>query len=199
MIAYLWQHRVRYRYGSRAWFKQWAKRIWTLPSLFLFGSRIACVRWRGAKVGEGTLLSPIHAGGKLRFLRIGDSSFIGRMEIQLQSQVEIGSNVCINDGVRLITASHDVKEPNWKSFARPIRIHDYAWIATGAVILPGVTIGRGSVVGAFAVVAKDVPDYAVATGNPARIRENVRYRELKYSPADFVAFRAAWLGQPPTK
>jgi acetyltransferase-like isoleucine patch superfamily enzyme len=135
----------------------------------------------------------------LQFLRIGQNSFIGRVEIQLQSQVEIGSYVCINDGVRLITASHDVRDANWKQFARPIRIGDQAWIATGAVIMPGVTVGRGAVVGACAVVAKDVPDYAVATGNPVCIRENARCRELNYSPANFIAFRAAWFGQPPKK
>lgn len=199
MLIYLWKHRLRPPFGSKHWAEQWAKRIWTLHSLIRFAWRIACLRWRGAAIGEGTLLSPVHAGGKLRLLRIGQHSFIGRVDIQLQSQVEIGSNVCINDGVRIITASHDVRDSNWKQFARPIRIRDHAWIATGATILPGVTIGRGAVVGACAVVAKDVPDYAIAAGNPARIRENVRCRELNYSPTNFIAFKSAWLGQPPKK
>jgi maltose O-acetyltransferase len=128
--------------------------------------------------------------------RIGMNSFIGRVEVYLHAEVEIGSNVCINDGVKLMTGSHDVREPDWKMFGRPIRIQDYAWVATGAVILPGVTIGRGAVVGAYSVVTKDVPDYAVATGNPARFRENIRCRELRYCPADLLSFQAAWLGRP---
>lgn len=199
MLIFLWKNRCRPPFGSKTWLKQWAKRIWTLPSLIQFGWQTAYMRWRGATIGEGTLLSPIHAGGNLRFLSIGRNSFIGRVDIQLHSQVEIGSNVCINDGVKLITASHDVRSPKWNQFARPIRVGDYAWIATGAVVLPGVTIGRGAVVGAYTLVSKDVPDYAVVTGNPARIRENSRCRELNYSPTDFVAFQAAWLGQPPKK
>jgi maltose O-acetyltransferase len=199
MLIFLWNNRCRPLLGSKIWLKQWAKRIWTLSSLILFAWRIVYARRRGATIGEGTLLSAIHAGGNFRFLCIGQNSFIGRVDIQLHSQVEIGSNVCINDGVRLITASHDVRDPNWKQFARPIRIGDHAWIATGAVIMPGVTIGRGAVVGACAIVTKDVPDYAVATGNPARIRENIRCHELDYSPTDFIAFQTAWRGQPAKK
>src|ERR1017187_827328 len=122
MFRYLWKNRCLPSLGSKMWLKQWAKRIWTLPSLIQFGWRLACVRWRGATIGEGTLLSPMHADGKLRFLTVGHNSFIGRVVIQLQSQVEIGSSVCINDGVRLITASHDVRDANWKQLARPIRI-----------------------------------------------------------------------------
>jgi len=170
-----------------------------MPALFRFSWRLLSLRRSGVKIGEGTILSPIRIAGKSQLLGIGRNSFIGRADIQLQANVEIGSNVCINDGVRLITASHDVRDSHWKLFARPIRIGDYAWIATGATILPGVTIGRGAVVGAFAVVAKDVSDYTVVTGNPASIRENIRCRELNYSPTDFIACRAAWLGQPPKK
>jgi acetyltransferase-like isoleucine patch superfamily enzyme len=199
MLGYLWKNRLRPPFGSKIWLKQWVKRCWTLPSMLGFGWRGYCLKRRGAQIGEGSFVSPIRLGGKPRWLRVGSNSFIGRVDIQLQSQVDIGSNVCINDGVRLITASHDVKEPNWKSIARPIRINNYAWIATGAVVLPGITIGYGSVVGAFAVVAKDVPDYAVATGNPARIRENIRCHELNYSPTNFIAFQTAWLGIAPKK
>jgi len=118
------------------------------------------------------------------------------MDIQLQAEVDIGSHVCINDGVKLITASHDVRDADWRTLSKAVRVCDYAWIATGAVILPGVTIGRGAVVGACAVVSKDVPDYALAVGNPARVRENVRTRDLGYSPTNFLAFQAAWLGSP---
>lgn len=151
--------------------------------------------WRGAKVGQGTLISAINVVGDLHALSIGSDSFIGKAEIHLEAGVEIGSNVCINDAVRLITGSHNLQEPDWRMFGRAIRIRDYAWVATGAVILPGVTIGKGAVVGAHAVVARDVPDFAVATGNPARMRENARCRELHYRPPQFLAFQVAWLGR----
>ena len=50
-----------------------------------------------------------------------------------------------------------------------MEIGDYAWIGAGATVLPGVRVGRHAVIGAASVVTKDVPDYAVAVGNPARV------------------------------
>ncbi|MGD0261634.1 MAG: acyltransferase [Verrucomicrobiota bacterium] len=114
----------------------------------------------------------------------------------MHASVEIGSCVCINDGVQILTASHDVRSPNWPLIAQPIVVRDHAWIAVNALILPGVTIGRGAVVGAGAVVAKDVPDYAVVVGNPAQVRVNARCHELNYNPTCFLGFQAAWLGRP---
>ena len=52
---------------------------------------------------------------------------------------------------------------------KPVLIKESAWIGAGATILPGVCVGRHAVVGAGSVVTKDVPDYAVAVGNPARV------------------------------
>ena len=64
-----------------------------------------------------------------------------------------------------------------------------------ATILPGVTIGYGAVVGAGAVVTKDVPPLAVATGNPATLRLDVRPRDLDYDPVIFLASYEAWVGR----
>jgi len=167
--------------------------------MLTFLGRTTELKRRGARIGQGTVLSALRLSGKPALLYIGSNSFIGRIDIQLQAEVEIGSHVCINDGVRLITASHDIRDPDWTTVAKAIRVLDYAWIATGAAVLPGVTIGRGAVVGAFAVVSKDVPDYAVAAGNPVRIRESIRSRDLRYSPTRFLAFQTAWLGNPCTR
>jgi acetyltransferase-like isoleucine patch superfamily enzyme len=198
MLGHLWRRRLKPPFGSRLWLKQWAKRLWTLRSMLSFALRTYQLKRRGAIIGNGSVVSPLRLGGHCRLLRIGSDSFLGRVEIQLAAEVEIGSHVCINDGVRLITASHDVRSSDWRRFAKAIRIHDHTWIATGAVVLPGVTIGKGAVVGAYAVVAKDIPDYAVAAGNPARVRENVRNPDLHYSPTSFLAFQTAWLGTPTT-
>jgi maltose O-acetyltransferase len=192
MLSQLWKNRRKPAMGTAIWFKEWAKRLWTFPSLLNFCRRVLRLKWQGARIGSGSVLSALRLNGRPHLLQIGQNSFIGRVEMQLEATVEIGSMVCINDGVKIMTASHDVQDPAWGQVARPIRILDYAWIATGAVLLPGVTIGRGSVVGAHAVVSKDVPDYAIAVGNPVNIRENARARELRYSPTRFLTFQAAW-------
>ena len=52
---------------------------------------------------------------------------------------------------------------------KPVRVCKGAWVGAGSTLLPGVTVGRYAIVGAASVVTKDVPDYAVAVGNPARV------------------------------
>jgi maltose O-acetyltransferase len=91
--------------------------------------------------------------------------------------ITIGNHVMIAGYVTLITTNHRYKtqfspEDNYDE-SKPIVIHDDVWIGERAIILPGVNIGRGAIVGAGAVVPKDVPEYAVVVGNPARI---VKYR-----------------------
>ena len=75
---------------------------------------------------------------------------------------------------------------NEKLPARPPRVGNDVWIADGAVIMGGVTVGDGAVVGAHAVVARDVPPYAVVVGNPARI---IRYRFDPATVSRFLAVR----------
>ena len=111
----------------------------------------------------------------------------------LHDVVEIGSNVCINDGVRILTATHDVNDPDWKHIKKRIVIEDYAWIATDAILLPGVTIGRGAVVGAGAVVSKSVLSGVVVAGNPARETGKIRPENLRYNACEFLAANRAWL------
>jgi len=131
--------------------------------------------------------------GDLRKLTIGEGSVIGRAKIQIHDSVRIGANVCINDGVIFFTASHAVDDVTWQPKTGAILVEDFAWIASSAIILPGVRIGRGAIVGAGAVVAKDVPPGAVAIGNPCLIQEHKRPEKLDYSPILFVAGVRAWI------
>jgi maltose O-acetyltransferase len=102
--------------------------------------------------------------------------------------------VVINRNVVILTASHSIGDPEWKSYHRPVTIESYAWIATGAMLLPGVTIGRGAVVGAGAVVRIDVPALGVVVGNPARQIAHSRTANLDYLPTRLAAPYEAWLG-----
>jgi acetyltransferase-like isoleucine patch superfamily enzyme len=191
----MWRHRCRPPLISIAFLKCWAKRVLTLPSLVqMVFSRMRLVL-RGASVGGDSCIGKAVVEGKLHMLSVGASTFIGRVKIAVHDRVEIGANVCINDGVQILTASHDVRDPAWKQITKPVVIEDYAWIATGAMILPGVRIGRGAVIGAGAVVGRNVPENAVAVGNPLMIREGQRSPSLVYSPVRLLAFQDAWLGK----
>lgn len=98
--------------------------------------------------------------------------------------IEIGDDVLIASNVQIYTATHStiLKERivrEWQpgkeichTYARPVKIDNGAWIGGGAIILPGVTIGENSVIGAGAVVTKSVPANSVAVGNPCRV---IRY------------------------
>ncbi len=188
------RHRYRPRFGSRDWIRYWGKRIYlTRDLLTRCWSTRRYVRGCGT-FGRRTTVSPAKIGGNLKLLCIGNNCAIGRIEIQLHAQVTIGNCVVINDGCRLLTGTHEIHSPRWELIAKPIVIDDYAWIATGAILMPGVTIARGAVVGAGAVVTKPVKPYEVVAGNPARSIGQRRNHDLCYYPSASVALYEAWLG-----
>jgi maltose O-acetyltransferase len=86
--------------------------------------------------------------------------------------VEIGNRVMIASHVAISSLTHDHSRQSMRHspvVQKKIVIEDDVWIGAGAVILPGITLGHGAVVGAGAVVTKDVPPYSIVVGNPARI------------------------------
>ena len=108
---------------------------------------------------------------------IGEMSSIGSGAwVYALDKIVIGKNVCIGEDVRLITGSHDLASSHFDLITKPIVIGDNVWIATGAVVLPGITIAEGAVIGACAVVTKNVEPWTVVAGNPAKF---IKKRELK--------------------
>lgn len=94
--------------------------------------------------------------------------------------IEIGNNVLIASNVQIYTATHstnvhermveeETKREICKTYALPITVCDGAWIGGGAILLPGVTIGENSVIGAGSVVTRSIPANCVAVGNPCRV------------------------------
>jgi maltose O-acetyltransferase len=86
--------------------------------------------------------------------------------------VTIGDRVQMASAVQLLAADHplDAEErASGREFGRPIAIEDDVWLGGGAIVCPGVTIGRGSVIGAGSVVSRDIPPGVVAVGNPCRV------------------------------
>ncbi|WP_305068785.1 sugar O-acetyltransferase [Lacticaseibacillus sharpeae] len=97
--------------------------------------------------------------------------------------ITIGNNVKIGPRVNLLTAGHPIDAQTRISlleFAAPITIGDNTWLGGNVTVLPGVTIGSNSVIGAGAVVTKDIPDGVVAVGNPARVLRKINAADRKY-------------------
>jgi len=99
--------------------------------------------------------------------------------------VKVGRNVNISDGVVVITAKHDANSPKFEAAYEAIVIEDWAWIATNAIILGGVTVGEGAIVAAGAVVTKDVPPYTIVGGNPAKVIGERKKQAFEYSPGSY--------------
>lgn len=99
--------------------------------------------------------------------------------------LSIGKQVSISAGTWLVTGSHEMNDPSFPATYKPIVIEDYVWIGMRATILGGVTIGKGAVIMAGAVVTRDVPPYTVVGGVPAR---EITQRQLK-DPAYSMDFR----------
>jgi len=194
VLTQLWRKRKRHSAGSRNWLKAWTKRVYCGPELMRLAIRREMLRRRGALIGDFAFVSPrATLLGRATHLHLGPYSYIGCSSVTLHADLDIGSCVCINDGVTVLTASHDVADPSWGVWMAGVTVGDYAWIAQGATILPGVSIGRGAVVGAGAVVAKSVPDFAIAVGNPARLTSRSRVATLDYSPVASLFPIEAWL------
>ncbi len=149
---------------------------------FVWGWRIG----RGASVLMGQRL----VVGGLRWSRglvaIGEDSVLNHGCVLMPFlPISIGDHVSVSSGVSLITGGHDFDDPTFAGYASPITIEDYVWIGMNATILGGVTIGKGAVVAAGALVWKDVPPFTVVAGVPARA---VKRRKLEH-PAYQLAFR----------
>lgn len=109
-------------------------------------------------------------------LRIGDGCYLGRfIHINAFSDVTLEADVMIADRVYIADTDHHYKDPETPIIHQgdqvkgPVLLKRGSWIGTGAVILPGVTVGKNAVVGPNTVLHKDVPDFGMAFGNPAKV------------------------------
>jgi maltose O-acetyltransferase len=107
-------------------------------------------------------------------LHVGQGTVIGNhVTINLDADVRIGNNVSVSPFVRIYTSTHQLGPGSNRRLsavlAKPVIIEDGCWIGLGAMLLPGVTLGRGSVVAAGAVVMSEVPPNSYVEGNPAQV------------------------------
>lgn len=136
-------------------------------------ARMALLRQLCGSVGDGAVIRPPFACDYGYNIRLGRNAFINFNCVFLDcAPIEIGDNLQMGPAVQIYTAAHPLEADIRRSgleYARPIRIGNDVWIGGGAIILPGVTIGDRSVIGAGSVVVRDVPAAKVVAGNPARI------------------------------
>jgi len=139
------------------------------------------------RIGDGTSINMgcFVTGSNIE---IGDNTVINR-EVYLDGRagVRIGNKVNVSHQVAIQSLTHNPQCPNFTCEVKPVVIDDYAWIGVRALLLPGVKVGEGAVIGAGAVVSKDIPPYAIAVGNPACVL-NERNKNLKYVPYYFPLF-----------
>lgn len=140
------------------------------PQAF-YGWRRALLRMFGARIGRRVLVRPTVRITYPWKVEIGDYSWIGdQVDLYSLGPIIIGKNAVISQGSYLCTGTHDHTSIDFPIKAAVITVEDEAWIAARAFVHPGVTIGRGAVVGACSVVFADVPAMTIVAGNPARPR-----------------------------
>jgi len=130
------------------------------------------LRWMGVKLSHSTRVA---GGGFLSGCRLitGSNCYINRHYcFDTNAPIILGNDVCIGHGVTFVTTNHEMSNPYRRAGeSKPLSIivEDGVWIAANVTLLPGITVGRGAVIAAGAVVIKDVPANSLVAGIPARV------------------------------
>lgn len=129
-----------------------------------------------------SVMNDYNTGLKNAKMTIGENTYIGE-GCNLRAGggfLKIGKQCSISQNITIVVSNHQykkgqlIKEQPWTTDNNYVIIGDDVWVGANSVILPGVTVGNGAIIGAGSVVTKDVPEYAIVVGNPARI---IKYRE----------------------
>jgi maltose O-acetyltransferase len=139
-------------------------------------------------VGDGVWIEPPFFCDYGAHVHIGARSFVNVNCVFLDSaEIRIGEDVLIGPGVQLLTVSHplratervvptsadDAATAPYRTHARPITIGDRVWLGAGSIVLPGVTIGAGTTIGAASLVTADIPPNCLAFGQPCRVQREL--------------------------
>ena len=132
-----------------------------------------------AECGDNVFLQgPVNANFGCRHVHLGSNIYANfNLTLVDDGHIYIGDWVKFGPNVTVVTAGHPVlpelrTDPEYQ-YNKDVHIGECAWIGAGVIILPGVTIGRNSVIGAGSVVTKDIPADSVAVGNPCRVMRQI--------------------------
>lgn len=138
-----------------------------------------------AEIGEGCYIEPpFHANFGGRHCHFGKNIYANfNLTCVDDTHIYVGDHTMIAPNVTIATAWHpilpELREKAYQ-YNAPVRIGKNCWIGAGAMILPGVTVGDGTVIGAGSVVTKDIPSNVVAVGNPCRVVREIGERDREY-------------------
>ncbi|RVU83414.1 putative colanic acid biosynthesis acetyltransferase [Leucothrix sargassi] len=159
--------------------------VWSLVYLFFYRfSPIPLFRWRilvlkffGADVHPNARVYPSSKIWLPSNLSISDGATLGpEVEVYNQGKVTIGSDAIVSQGAYLCASSHDYTDPLHPLVLSPIIIEDDVWVCAKAIVAPGVTVKRGSIIGLGSIITKNTDELGVYAGNPAKL---IKYRDFK--------------------
>lgn len=157
--------------------------VWAIVELvlFRFSPRI-CYGWRnmilrimGAKIGKGVQVFPSVRITFPWLLEMGDRAVLSwEVKVYNLGKITIGNHTVVSQYSHLCGGTHDYETENFALIPSGLTIGNNVWLGADSFIGPGVRINDGAIVGARAVVVKDVPSLAVVAGNPARVIKNLQ-------------------------
>jgi putative colanic acid biosynthesis acetyltransferase WcaF len=171
---------MRHRIYRAMWNVTWLLLAsWTPPPMHAW--RRVLLRLFGAKIGRCTR---IYGSARIWYppnLEMGDYSVLGwKVNCYSQGAVILEEYANVAQYVHLVTGTHDIDDPNFQLYTKPIRICRNAWIASDAFVGPGVVVGEGAVLGGRGVAFKNLDPWTVYVGNPARaIKKRQRFARVE--------------------
>lgn len=142
-----------------------------------------------AQIGEGCHIeTPFYANWGGKHVSFGNHVYANfNLVLVDDTSIHVGDHVMFGPNVVLCTGTHpvspDLREEQFQ-YNLPIRIGNNVWIGANSIVMPGVTIGAHSVIGAGSIVTKDIPENVVAFGNPCEVRRSISDRDKKYYHKD---------------
>jgi putative colanic acid biosynthesis acetyltransferase WcaF len=161
----------------------WVVQLWWLTQSLLFqpspqfavGFRNSLLRLFGARIGRGVRIRPSASITYPWKLEIGARAWIGdQVVLYSLGPIRIGADAVVSQRSYLCAADHDLEDPAFAIRARPVAVESQAWVAADCFLAPGVTIGRGAVIGARSSVFSSMPAGMVCFGSPCRPRRSRR-------------------------
>lgn len=160
------------------WIICWLLLVRPIPRNMCCGWKRLLLRLWGAKIADNAIVySNCKIFAPWNLTMEGNSCIASNTDIYNAADVIMKEGAIVSQYSYLCTATHDIRDKDFRLYSLPIVLEKNSWVAAKCFIGPGVTIGEGAVVGASASVYKDVPAWTVVGGNPAKIINRRTFHE----------------------